>query len=65
MMNAIVINLAAFDKFVQTGSSTGLVLILFTMVIALTEFLLGALIIYQWLSGRAPAEPNDSVEILK
>ena len=65
MLNAIVINLAAFDKFVQTGSSSGLVLVIFTLIIALTEFFLGALIFYQWLSGKATAEQNDSVEILK
>ncbi len=65
MQNAIVINLAAFDKFVQNGNSTGLVLIIFTLIIALTEIILGALIFYQWLSVKTPSEQNDSVEILK
>ena len=65
MLNSIIINLAAFDKFVQNGSYTGLVLIVFTLIIVLTELFIGAWIFYQWLLDKSSSEPDDSIEILK
>ena len=65
MLNAIIINLAAFNKFVQTDSATGLVFILFVLLIALTEFLLGALMLNQWHSTGSQNNPNDSVDMLQ
>ncbi len=65
MLNAVIVNLAAFNKFVQAESSTGLVLILFALIIFLIEFLLGAMMFYQFLSGWPPPEPGESVEIPK
>ncbi len=64
MFNAIIINFAAFNKFVQGEGPTGLVFIVFILLIFGCQISGGALLFYQWRSqSRASAE--DNLHLLK
>ncbi len=65
MVNAIFINLTAFNKFVQTDSTTGLVFIFFACIMALTEFCLAALVIRQLTSASAPNDHSNPAETVQ
>lgn len=62
MLNAVFVNLAAFNKFVQTDSATGLVFMFFAFIVILTGFYLAAQMIRQLLSATAPAGQNNSAD---
>ncbi len=48
MLNALIINFAAFTRFVKSDAPIGLVFIVFILVIFACQILCGGLIFYQW-----------------
>jgi len=62
ILNAAVVNLAAFNKFIQGNGSTGLVFIALIVIVSFAEILLGLLIIYQFYSQNRDAD-DDTVNL--
>ncbi len=65
MLNGIFVNLAAFNRFVQTDSTTGLIFIIFALVISLTHIFLVALVLRRELSAHAEASKTNSKDTVQ
>jgi len=64
MYNAVILNFAAFNRFVRGDAPIGLVFIVLILVVFACQLLCGGLLFRQWRSQIRESEDN-SLQILK